>query len=325
MKQRSLSKLSVYGLLRKGGLTFILLNALVQISLAQGLKRFEYSAPKMGTKFRLVFYAEDSSVADQMAKKAFFLVDSMNMIFSNYDPQSEINVLTRQAINGKMVEVSEPLWEVLVFSKRCWRKSKGAFDVTIGPLSKLWRRAFKRKEFPDEKRLEKAKSLVNFKLIKFSKSKRSIGMKQIKMALDFGGIAKGYTADQVALLFELNNIKNYLIDAGGDITVGDAPPNKMGWSIQNMNGKDELLVNASIAVSGDKYRYLKWNGKRYSHIIDPRTGLGILNQMGVAVVANSGMEADAFASACSILGPEKSGRIAAKNGFKVYFYQPSEH
>ena len=117
---------------------------------SQTLNRFEFSSPKMGTVFRIVLYAPDSIFAEDIAENAFSIIDSMNQIFSNYDEKSEISQLTKTAINGKHSSVSEPLWEVLVTSKKLWKQSKRTFDVTIGPLSQLWRSAFKRRTFPDQ-------------------------------------------------------------------------------------------------------------------------------------------------------------------------------
>ena len=291
------------------------------LSFAQELKRYEFKAPKMGTEFRMVFYTQDSSFAQEIAQKAFLMVDSMNGIFSNYSQDSEISQLTKKQITKEKIQVSAPLTEVLEFSQKISRQSKGAFDVTIGPLAKLWRRAFRRKQFPDAARLEAAKALVNYKYIKLYPKKKQVGFQKAGLQLDFGGIAKGFTLDQVSLVLKNHNIENYLIDIGGDLLMGMPPPDQPGWPIALPDGSTQYFSNRAMATSGDWYQYLEWNGQRYSHIIDPRTGVGIKNQKTVTILAKRGMAADAFASTLSILSEKKGRRLALKHRFEVFYYQ----
>lgn len=287
-------------------------------SYAQDQIRFEFQAPKMGTTFRLVFYHSDSTVAKDLANQAIAYIDSMNLIFSNYDPTSEISQLI--GIKKKWTAISNPLWEVLAISKRVWQNTQGAFDVTVGPLSQLWRRAFKRQEFPKEKSIEEAKGTVGFNYLKFKKRKKAVKFQKGKMKLDFGGIAKGYTADCLGALFRQNGVDCFLIDAGGDLTLGDPPTSKCGWEVRFPDGSLRYLSNKSIATSGDRYHYLEWKGKRYAHIIDPRTGMGITSQQTVSVIASSGTLADAYASAFVVIGKQKSTRIVKKETIQAFFY-----
>jgi thiamine biosynthesis lipoprotein len=286
----------------------------------QAYDRYEFSEPKMGTKFRIVLYSIDSIVARRSAEQAFLVADSMNSIFSNYESDSEINRLTMLAINGNSMQVSEPLWEVLTYSRFLWKITQGMFDVTIGPISKLWRRAIKRQEFPDTKMMKDAMMCVGNNLIKLHPNDSSVSCKKEKMRLDFGGIAKGYTADQMARVFLSRGIESYLIDVGGDICLGKPPPGENGWKIKLPKGQVKTLCNTSVATSGDRFQLLEWKGVKYSHIINPKTGYGQTDPITISVIAKTCMEADALASAISVMGVRRGSKIAEKQNIQVYFY-----
>lgn len=278
------------------------------------MHRYEFRHPQMGTVFRLVFYSEkDSQSAALIARKAFDMVDSLNASMSDYLPESELSRLGNTAGSGQAVEVSDDLWRILKLSKEFSKKTHGAFDVTVGPLTRLWRRARNLKELPDSARVKEALELVGFQHLKV-KANKTVELKKAGMRLDLGGIAQGYAADKCLEILQKNGIRSALADAGGDIALGNAPPGETGWVIQmpsNPNGaaqgkSDTLrLSNCGITTSGATFRYLEVDGKRYSHIVDPRTGWGLTHRVLVTVQAPTATEADAWATAISVLG--KSG------------------
>ena len=190
------------------------------------LHRYEFSEFKMGTVFRLVFYASSESQANQLSRLAFEKIDRLNDIFSDYDERSEVSRLSFHAGSGKKIRVSNELWDVLSLSKTISAQSNGSFDITIGPASKLWRRAIRRNTFPEQKAIEQAQSLVNWKWLILDAEIQSAELVKDGMRLDLGGIAKGFTVDQVFELFESHGLTRVLIDGGGDIYVGDPPPGK---------------------------------------------------------------------------------------------------
>jgi thiamine biosynthesis lipoprotein len=272
---------------------------------AQSLKH-EFAAQKMGTQFRIVFYHHSSQAPAQLEARLLQRIDELNSVFSDYQSDSEASQLSKAAGSGQMTAVSHDLWMVILASQEFSKDTYGAFDVTVGPLSKLWRRAIRQKELPPEDQITSAKDLVNFRRIKLKKSKNQVELTKAGMRLDFGGIAKGYTLDALVQILQANGIRSYLVDAGGDIRVGLPPPEQNAWHIQIGETKQVLqLANAAIAASGDSYRYLEWEGEKYSHIIDPRTGYGVKDHRPVYIIAETGMTADALASAASIL-TEKS-------------------
>ena len=236
---------------------------------------------------------------------------------SDYLPESELSKLSRTSGSGKKVKVSVELWEMLKLSKKLSRKSKGAFDVTIGPLSQLWRRAVRRNAFPDSAKVTDAVRRVSYKYIRFYPFRHAVKLKKANMRLDLGGIAKGYAVDKAFENLVLHGISIALVDGGGDIRLGNPPPGETGWKISisdldssgNVTNKVLELRNCAIATSGDTYQFIEWNGKRYSHIIDPRTGYGITQQRKTTIIVPNATMADALASALSVMGPEKGFRL----------------
>lgn len=282
------------------------------------VKRYTFSQPKMGSPFGIILYAPDSVTATTAAQQSFALVDSLNTIFSDYADSSELNKLSATAGSDSFVRVSPLLYKIIFDSKKSWKKSKGAFDITIGTLSHLWRTARREKRFPAPDEIQVAKSKTGFEKVIIDTLNLRVKLLQKGMQLDLGGIAKGFIAQQVIDFLLSKNITSALIDAGGDIACSNAPPEKNGWTIgiNIPEQTDELLNNTitlnnkSVATSGDVYQYMEHNGKKYSHIIDPQTGYGVTFQRNVTVIANDGATADWLATACSILPVKKAKRLA---------------
>lgn len=275
---------------------------------SQTLHRYQFNHYQMGTRFGLILYGESDTLAKQASDLAFAKIDSLNQLFSDYLPDSELNQVSRQSGSQTKIRVNPELWNLLKMAQKLARQSKGAFDVTIGPLSHLWRKAFKAKAFPAIENIEAAQNRVGYPQLKICKSKYYIKLTKAGMQLDVGGIAKGYAADLAMRVLKERGIESALIDAGGDILVSAPPPAKSGWSIQVEAAQSKaplLLSHCAVATSGDTYQFLEWEGKKYSHIIDPRTGYGLSHQLQVTVTAPNGSLADGLASAISVMGKEK--------------------
>lgn len=285
------------------------------------LQRFQTVQPKMGSPFYLVLYAQDSVTAHQKATAAFALIDSLNAIFSDYDSSSELSRLSATAGKDSAVQVSSLLYDMMVQSKKSYKESGGTFDITIGPLSRLWRKVRREKNFPTASQIDSAKRATCMDKIVIDTIAKKVKLLQQGMQLDVGGIGKGYIAQAVIDFLKREGITQALADAGGDIVCSGAPPGKRGWTIAiNLPGekkgylqKNLLLQNEAVATSGDVYQYITHEGKRYAHIIDPRTGYGVTFQRNVTVVATDGATADWLATACSILPKRKAKRLVRKN------------
>ena len=283
----------------------------------QPLQRYSFVKPEMGTGFQIILYAPDEQIANRAASAAWARIEQLNDILSDYDSNSEISRLSQRTLNGPMQEpmhVSDDLWRVLEESVRASQLSDGAFDVTVGPLVRLWRRSRMQHELPTTRRLDEARPSVGYQYIKLDPKQHTVQLLAARMKLDVGGIAKGYTAEEALKTIALYGIDRALVGAAGDIATGDPPPGRDGWRIRLEPFDEEdkgppvyvLLRNHyGISTSGDTERYVIIDGRRYSHIVDPATGLGLTRRIGVSVIAPSAFTTDWASTAVSILGPEK--------------------
>jgi thiamine biosynthesis lipoprotein len=283
----------------------------------------------------------DSNKANHLARKSYELVDSLNHIFSNYDSSSELSKINASA--GLLpYKMSRAMLDLVQKSQYAYIQSKGAYDISIGPLSSLWRNARKAKLFPEASTVIATKKLVGFAQIKINKRLGTIFLPNADMHLDFGGIAKGYIAQWVINFLKANGIQQALVDAGGDIVMSGPPLNQQGWLIgvnlpettDQLLNKKLQLSNCSVATSGDVYQFIEYKGVKYSHIINPLTGYGVTNLRNVTIVAKTGATADWLATACSILPIKEAKQLAIshqaallittlKNGKLVFEATPS--
>jgi thiamine biosynthesis lipoprotein len=281
--------------------------------------RYAYSMQKMGSPFNIVLYADTKQMADSVAQESFKLVDSINLVCSDYDSSSELFKL-RYAAVGKSIKVSPILMELFCTAHKAYKDADGSFDITVGPLSRLWRSARKSQQFPTNAAINEARNRVGFNKLQIDSNAQTITFLQSKMQLDMGAIAKGYAADKVLALLQSHGITTALVDAGGDMVAFGIPPQKKGWTIGiNVPGQQEKLLerklvlsNKAVATSGDAFQFMVHEGKRYGHIIDPRTGYGVTFQRNVTVVAPTATTADWLATACSILTLEQVKILAKK-------------
>lgn len=273
----------------------------------------------MGSPFAIILYATDSTVAQSAATDAFKLVDSLVQIFSDYIDSSELNRLCINGAPGHPDFIASPaLFDILTKAAQAYRLSEGAFDISLGPLSRLWRKARKEQTWPDEDTVTARKALTGFEKISLHPSNRAVNLAIPGMQLDLGGIAQGYIAENVIHRIASRGISIALVDISGDIIAIGAPPGKSGWSVginlpestSRLLPKRLLILNKAVTTSGDVYQYLLHDGKKYSHIIDPKTGYGITTRKNVTVIAGDGTTADWLTKAVSLLPLRKAKRLA---------------
>jgi thiamine biosynthesis lipoprotein len=266
----------------------------------------------MWTQFQIIVYASDQATAEASSRAAFERIDALDRIMSDYQPTSELMRLCQKA-GGDPVPVSEELFYVLSKAQEVSKLSEGAFDVTVGPVIQLWRRTRKTQVLPDPEQLAKARALVGYDKMHLDAKARTVQLTTPGMLLDLGGIAKGYAADEAQKVLKQHGIARALVAAGGDIAVSGPPPDAEGWSIaiEPLDPSDEkstrtlLLHDAGVSTSGDANQYVEIDGKRYSHIIDPRTGMALIGRQSVTVVAPNGITADSMTKVVMVLGPER--------------------
>jgi thiamine biosynthesis lipoprotein len=284
---------------------------MIPAAAAGGLERLEYRQILMGVPVRILVYAPDKEVANAAAHAAFDRIRQVNLIFSDYDEDSEISRLARRYTPGRPVSISADLAKVLAASLEVSRRSGGAFDVTVAPLVRLWRASRRTKRLPTADQLAAAKRRVGYEAVHLDERARTLTLDKPGMQLDFGGIVKGYAADEARSVLAARGFRQTLVALSGDISVGDPPPGQPGWKIgvaglepPGEEPKDFVwLHNKAVSTAGDAFQFVEIGGKRYSHLVDPKTGLGITRRVSVTVIAPTGLISDGLDSAAAILGP----------------------
>lgn len=287
-------------------------------------KKFHFVQNKMGSPFNIILGSADSLKASRLANECFTLIDSFSHIYSDYDSSSELSKLSTAPENEFQI-CSPALWDILILSKQAFENSLHSYDISIGPLSKLWRSYRKKQLFPDSLTVNESKKHVGFEKILWNDSLHQIALSIKGMKLDLGGIAKGYIAQKLIEFLQRNGIDTALADAGGDIVMSNSLANE-GWlvGINVPETTDELLKlklslsNYAVATSGDAYQYIEHNGIKYSHIIDPRTGYGVSFQRNVTVIAKDGATADWLATACSIISIPEAKKICLNQHAELF-------
>lgn len=269
----------------------------------------------MGTTFRIVLHAADEATAKKAADAAFARVKELDECMSDYKQSSELMRLCKRFATeiGDPVPVSEDLFRVLAAAQELSGKTGGAFDVTVGPVVQLWRHARRTQELPDPKEFAAAREKVGYRKVKLDAAKKTVQLTTPGMLLDLGGIGKGYAADEaLRLLREKFGITSALVAAAGDIACGDPPPGKEAWIVdiapiaKSQKPRTLHLANAAVSTSGDLEQFVVIGGVRYSHVLDPRTGLGLTGRRSVTVIAKNGITADSMTKAVSVLTHEKA-------------------
>lgn len=254
---------------------------------ANKLDRFEAVEPHMGTLIGVSLYARSAAHAKEAFTAAYARCAALNRILSDYLPDSELNQLS-----ATPRPVSPELYRVLTFAKQLSAATGGAFDVTVGPLTKLWRQ---RKPLTPE-----ARALVDWRELHLENGRVRLG--KPGMSLDLGALGKGFAADEMLKTLKESGITRALVAASGDIVTADAPPGLRGWSV-HAAGRKLTLRHAAVSTSGDTNQFFEKEGRRYSHILDPRRGESFTDVLEVSVVAPDGLTADALSTAARVLGP----------------------
>ena len=277
-------------------------------------KRYEATRRLMGAAWTITAYAGSRERAEAAMAAAFDEVARLEQILSDYDPASELSQLS--ARSPVTAVVGNDLWHVL--ERAVWFRdaSGGAFDPTVGPLTTLWRQARRSGRLPTPEKLTAARTAVGPATLQLGPGGRSVDLRKPGMRLDLGGIGMGYAVDAAMDVLERHGIHSAMIDASGDIAVSSPPPGKRGWRIAidpleggMDDGEAVELVDAAVTTSGDAFQAVEIDGVRYSHIVDPRSGLGVAGPAAVTVIAADCTTADAAATAASVLGPEAGSRF----------------
>ena len=268
--------------------------------------RFVYTEIHMGVPVRATLFSTETHPVEQAAREIFRTLATLEDIFSDWRPTSEANRLC--AHPGDWVTVSQPLWDVLNRCGQVFRASGGVFDPTIGPLVRLWRESRRTKRLPHPSLVQEARRLVGWERVELRESKHQVRVGR-GTQLDFGGIAKGYALSQAALAVPKQSLSGFLIEAGGDIAAFGSPKGRKTWRIALPSGQRVDLQDTYVSTSGDDFQFVEIEGRRYAHIVDPRTGLGAVDIRRSTIIGDDAAVVDACATAACLMSAEDTRRM----------------
>jgi thiamine biosynthesis lipoprotein len=286
--------------------------ASVSGSAAPTLHRYEAVEPHMGTLVKITVYTPDDEAARRAFRAGFDRIRDLDALLSDYKADSELSRLTSAAV-GRPTPISRDLFAVLSAAQQIAEASGGAFDVTQGPVIRLWREARKTHTLPAAPALAEAAARTGYRKLHLEASRHTVTLDREGMALDVGGIAKGYAASEALATIGGLGVRSAMVAVSGDLAFSDAPPGARGWRIALHDLPDGAagvpatleLTNAAVSTAGPAEQHLDTAGRRYSHIVDPATGMGLTDDLTVTVIAGHGLAADGLDTAISVLGVER--------------------
>ena len=288
----------------------------------QELKLFKKASLSMGTVFETTIYAPDKYIAEKTFNEVFQEINRLDYLMSNYKKESVLSELNRNA-SAEPTNCNKELASVIEQSLQYSDITDGAFDITIGPLMKKWGFFKKEGRIPGKEELESALESVSYKsiiieektiksLVKNPGTVKTVFFKNPGTQIDLGGIGKGYAVDRAISVLKQNGINSALINFAGNIYTFGTPPGKDSWAIglQHPRESEGLLgtfeiKDKAVSTSGDYENFFTIEGKRYSHIIDPRTGNPVKGIVSVTIVTGNATRADALSTGIFVLGLTK--------------------
>ncbi|KFZ28266.1 hypothetical protein IDAT_09645 [Pseudidiomarina atlantica] len=280
----------------------------------------------MGTTYHIRYVTADPRHdSEQLQERVDGLLAQINSQMSTYDPQSELSRFNSK-LTTEPVVVSRSLENVVARALAIAEETDGLLDVTVGPLVNLWSFGPQQRpeSVPTAVELEAAMKMTGYRHLTVENHQLQKSIPELYV--DLSTIAKGYAVDRVARLLEQMEIQNYLVEIGGEMRIKGSKPGNQPWRIaiekpdatQRAAQRIVEINNAAIATSGDYRNYFEEDGQRYSHIIDPRTGKPIQhNLVSVTVITDNCMDADAYATALTVMGPEQALTFAEQKGLAV--------
>jgi thiamine biosynthesis lipoprotein len=279
--------------------------------LPPALSRYEAVEPHMGTLVKITLHAPDEETARSALTAAFSRIRELDEILSDYKPASELSRLTTTAVNTD-VTGSRDLIRVLASAQDLAVATGGAFDVTQGPVIRLWREGRASGRMPDDESLRAASARSGYGKLHVDRAAGTVRLDDAGMRLDVGALGKGYAASEALAVLTARGIGSALVAVSGDLAFSGAPPGSRGWRIDMHSAGPASgipsvfeLTNAAVSTSGAIEQHLDAAGRRYSHIVDPATRTGLTDDITVTVVAPHGLDADGLDTAVSVLGAEK--------------------
>ena len=287
--------------------------------------RLESSRDAMGSTYSVVLYGEDRDRLETAAENAFDEVRRLDDELSNYKPSSEWSQVNRYAAE-RPIEVSQELFDLLAACVEYSRKSEGAFDITVGPLMKVWGFYKGSGHLPQAEEVKRAMASVGYKNILLDPAARTVRFAKKGVEMDPGGIGKGFAVDKMVASLRKDGIKIALVSASGSsIYALGAPPGEKGWTISIRDPRDEtktvqdvVLKDESLSTSGNYEKFFEADGKIYAHIMDPRTGYPAPGMLSVSIITPRTLDSEAWCKPFFINGRKWASQHKPE-GSRAYF------
>lgn len=288
------------------------------------LLRLEESADAMGSTYTVVLYGYDRDQMEAAVEAAFEEVRRIDGFLSNYRPESDLSQVNRLAAE-RPVKVTPELFQLLEKCLEYSRRSEGAFDITVGPLMKVWGFYRGTGRLPGAGEVSRGLKKVGYRNILLDAENRTVRFAQPGVELDPGGIGKGYAVDRMVDVLKESGIASALVSAAGSSIYGlGVPNNSRGWEIKIRDPKDQrktmedvYLKDESLSTSGSYEKFFEAGGKIYSHIMDPRTGYPAAGTLAVSVIAPKTLDSEAWTKPYFILGRQWAAQHKPKE-FRVF-------
>ena len=293
--------------------------------------RLEASVDAMGATFSVVLYGEDRSKLESASEDAFEEVRRLDSLLSNYKPESEWSRVNREGAE-KPVVVSQELFDLLAACVNYSRRSEGSFDITVGPLMKVWGFYRESGHLPKPGELKQAMAQIGYRHLRLNPADRSVSFSRSGLNLDPGGVGKGYAVDRMAEVLRSRGVTAALISGGGSsIYCLGAPPDETGWHIKIEDPRhagapdapfatEVVLKDESISTSGSYEKFFVAEGKTWSHIMDPRTGYPAQGTLSVSVISPRALDSEVWAKPYFIMGRRWTAANKPRD-FRVFFCQ----
>jgi thiamine biosynthesis lipoprotein len=262
----------------------------------------------MGSRFEIIAVSEDSLLAGKSIDAAISEIQRIENLISSWNPSSQTSIININA--GKHpVAVNKELFDLIKRSKKVSDLTDGIFDISYASIDNVWKFDGSMKEMPDSSVVSASVAKINFRDIILDENKKTVFLKNKGMKIGFGAIGKGYAANQAKKIMTRLGIHNGVVNAGGDLISWGTQENGKSWSIAITDPKDKMKIlgwlnssNIAVVTSGNYEKYVEINGRRYSHIINPKTGYPAFGTRSITILCPDAELADALATATFILG-----------------------
>ena len=282
----------------------------------QPVEGYEYTFPALGTLVSLKAYSSDKALVEQAFSAAEQTVLKLEAILTDYDSDSETRQLSSVAVAAPQ-HVSEELWQVLEASDRWYQRTDGAFDSSLGAVTRLWRKSRRTKTLPSAEEIRHAVANSGWQNVQLDRTAKTVQLLRPEIQLDFGAIGKGYIVDRVFTQLRDAGLPCCLVNISGNMRCGTPPAERDGWRIAISPLDEEgpplreiVVANTAVATSGDLWQYVMIDGVLRSHILDPHTGVGVIGPIAATVIAAEACDADAFATAACVVGGPRALALA---------------